>query len=384
MRLLFALPLCLSVPPLHAAAPEQAPEHKTQAPIAYLVDAHSGVVLLDKSGAKRIPTASMAKMMTAYVAFEAIKAGKLDRKMQFAVRRETWAKWNNRGSSMFLKAGQKASVDDLLYGILTLSGNDASVVLAEGMAGSEAAFTEEMNLAAQRLGMADSRFGTANGWPDKGGTYSSARDLGLLARRIIEDHPRLFADFFNRRSFAWNGIAQSNRNPLLGAVEGADGLKTGHSNEAGYCLVGTAQRGARRLIMVIAGLPTMQSRVEEARAMMNWGFENWQEQPLFEAGQAVARVPVQMGRGDSVDAVAPQKISMLGLRGTAAKPRLVVRYLGPVKAPLRKGEHIGQLSVHYPDGLQQQSPLVAAKDVKAATFIERAWNGLRGLWSKAA
>lgn len=378
MRLIFALFVLLSALPLRAG------DYKPQAPIAYLVDAHSGIVLLDTSTTKRIPTASMAKLMTAYVAFEAIKAGKLDRKAQFTVRRESWARWNNRGSSMFLKADEKVSVENLLHGILTLSGNDAAVVLAESMAGSEAAFAEEMNDAAKRLGMTNSHFATANGWPDRGETFSTARDLGVLAKRIIEDHPELFTEFFARRSFAWNGMTQPNRNPLLGAVEGADGMKTGHSSEAGYCLVGTAQRGQRRLIMVIAGLPTLQARVAEARAMMNWGFDNWQEQPLFAKGQAVARVPVQLGAGESVAAVAPHKISMLGLRGKAAKPRLVVRYYGPVKAPLRKGDQIGQLSVHYPDGVQQKFPLVAANDVEAASFFGRAWNGLRSLLGKAA
>lgn len=358
--------------------------YKTQAPIAYLVDAHSGVVLLDKASDKRIPTASMAKMMTAYVAFEAIKAGKLDRKHKFAMHPETWAKWINRGSSMFLKSKQQVSVEDLLHGILTLSGNDASVVLAEGISGSEKAFTVEMNAAAERLGMKDSRFGTANGWPDKGGTYSTARDLAVLAKRIIEDHPELFTEFFSQRSFKWNNIAQPNRNPLLGAIEGADGMKTGHSSEAGYCLVGTAQRGSRRLIMVVAGLPTMQSRVEEARAMMRWGFDKWEEKPLFEPGQEVAEIPVQLGTDGVVGAIAPHKISMLGLKGDLAKPRLTMRYTGPVKAPLRKGDIVGQLTVHYPDGLQQKFPLVAANDVDAANFMERAWNGLASLWSKAA
>lgn len=358
--------------------------YKTQAPIAYLVDAHSGVVLLDKASDKRIPTASMAKMMTAYVAFEAIKVGKLDRKQKFAMRAETWTKWNNRGSSMFLKSRQQASVEDLLHGILTLSGNDASVVLAEGMSGSEKAFTDEMNASAQRLGMENSKFGTANGWPDKGGTYSTAHDLAVLAKRIIEDHPELFTEFFNQRSFKWNNIAQTNRNPLLGAIEGADGMKTGHSNEAGYCLVGTAQRGPRRLIMVVAGLPTMQSRIEEARGMMRWGFDKWEEKPLFDPGQQVADIPVQLGTDSTVGAIAPHKISMLGLKGDLAKPRLTMRFTGPVKAPLRKGDTVGQLTVHYPDGLQQKFPLVAANDVDAANFMERAWNGFVSLWSKAA
>ncbi len=380
MRFFAVLLLLLLAQPVLSAKPV----YTTNAPIAYLVDAHSGVVLLDKASDRKIPTASMAKIMTAYVAFEAIKAGKVDRKTLYTVQPQTWVKWNNRGSSMFLRSKQQVSVENLLHGILTLSGNDASVVLAEGMSGSEQAFIEEMNATAARLGMADSRFGTANGWPDKGGTYSTARDLTILAKRIIDDHPDMFAEFFNQRSFKWNNIAQTNRNPLLGAVEGADGMKTGHSSEAGYCLVGTAQRGPRRLMMVVAGLPTMQSRVEEARGLMRWGFESWREKPLFAPGQTVTDIPVQLGSDAAVSAIALHKISILGYKGRPDKPRLTVRYSGPVKAPLRKGQQVAELTVHYPDGLKQNFPLVAANDVAKAGFLQRAWNGFSGMWSKAA
>ena len=380
MRILVALFLIVVAHPALAATAA----YETQAPIAYLVDANSGVVLLDKASDKRIPTASMAKVMTAYVAFEAIKSGRVDRKTVFTVRPETWSRWNNRGSSMFLRAKQQVSVEDLLHGVLTLSGNDASVVLAEGLSGSEKAFTEEMNAAAERLGMRDSKFGTANGWPDGGGAYSTARDLSVLAKRIIEDHPELFAEYFSRRSFNWNGVSQANRNPLLGAVEGADGMKTGHSREAGYCLIGTAQRGPRRLVMVIAGLPSMPMRVTEARAMMRWGFDNWIEKPLYEPGQVVSRLPVQIGTQAEVAAIAPHKVSVVGYRNRPDSPRVTIRYSSPVKAPLRKGQKIAQMTVHYPDGLKQQFPLVAANDIGKAGFFRRAWTGLLRLWDMAA
>lgn len=380
MRFLFALICLLWVQPL-LANPNG---YRTEAPIAYLYDANSGIVMLEKSADKRIPTASMAKLMTGYVTFEAIKAKRVGRDSLFTVRPETWAKWHKRGSTMFLKSGQKVSVEDLLHGVLTLSGNDASVVLAEGLAGSETAFVNEMNEAAQKLGMENSKFATANGWPDGGKSYSSAHDLGLLAKHVIEDHPELFAEFFNRRSFKWNGINQANRNPLLGAVAGADGMKTGHSREAGYCLIGTAKRGERRLIMVIAGLPTIEARIEEARAMMNWGFDSWQEKPLFEADQKVATLPVQLGKLESISAVTPNKISTLGRAGEASQVRLLVRYIGPIKAPLRKGAEIGQLIIQYPDGMARTFPLVAANDVDHAGFLHRALNGFRSLWRMVA
>jgi D-alanyl-D-alanine carboxypeptidase (penicillin-binding protein 5/6) len=354
---------------------------ESQAKIAYLVDASSGMVLLDKDSNKRIPTASMAKMMTAYVAFEAMKSKRLDPAQQITVKPETWKAWNNRGSSMFLKNKEKLSVEDLLHGILTLSGNDASVVLAEGIGGSEKAFTEEMNKAAKRLKMADSNFATANGWPDGGKTYSSARDLTTLALEIIRSHPERFKAYFGQRSFRWNNITQPNRNPLLGVVKGADGMKTGHSDEAGYCLVGTAERNGRRLVMVIAGLPSMKARVSEARALMQWGFDNWKDVPLYEKGQGVAILPTQMGSSAGLGAVAPRKLSMLIAKNSLAQPKLSVRYKGPIKAPVKKGTEIAQLIVRYPDGMQKEFPLVAANDLAWANFFERARNGLLGLWA---
>lgn len=380
MRAFFILMLLIGAVPARAVTPS----YQTQAPIAYFADKDSGVVLLERAANKRIPTASMAKLMTAYVAFEAVKSGRVELETAVAVKPSTWARWNNRGSSMFLKAGQKATISDLLHGVLTLSGNDASVVLAEGIAGSEAAFIDEMNKTAKRLGMVNSHFATVNGWPDRNRTYSTAEDLSILARHILDDHPDMFARYFNRRSFRWNGITQINRNPLLGAVDGADGMKTGHSSAAGYCLVGTAKRGERRLIMVIAGLPSMEARVQEARGLMHWGFENWQERPVFAAGQEVARIPVQLGTEDDVAAIISHQVSLLGLRGKIANAKLIVRYHGPIKAPFKKGDRVGALSIHYPDGLTRTFPLVAAKEIPAAGFVERAWNGFRGLWSKIA
>lgn len=347
------------------------------APVAYMVDVASGATLYSRASDRRIPTASMAKMMTAWVAFEAIRTGRLRPTQKFKVSDTAWRKWSNTGSSMFLKAREEVSVENLLNGILTVSGNDASVVLAEGIAGSEAAFSDMMNVEAKRLGMKDSHFGTANGWPDEGRTYSTAHDLALLANRIITDHPELFRQYFGKPAFVWNNVRQSNRNPLLGAIEGADGMKTGHSDEAGYCLTGTVKRGNRRLLIVIAGLPTQQSRIVEARAFMNWGFDAWTSRLLFKRNQVIARIPVQLGDASKVALLAPRDLAAALPKGGAKGITLSVRYNGPIRPPFRKGAQLAQLIVKLPDGSKQVMPLVAAQSVGKAGFLGRAWNGVK-------
>jgi serine-type D-Ala-D-Ala carboxypeptidase (penicillin-binding protein 5/6) len=353
--------------------------YDSAAPVAYLVDVASGTTLYQRDAGRRIPTASMAKMMTVWVAFEAIKTGKLKSDQKFKVSDATWNKWNNTGSSMFLKVREQVSVDDLLHGILTVSGNDASVVLAEGIAGSEAAFTDRMNAEAKRLGMKDSQFKTANGWPDEGQTFSTARDLALLANRIITDHPVLFRQYFGQREFTWDGVTQPNRNPLLGAIEGADGMKTGHSDEAGYCLTGTVQRGKRRLLMVIAGLPTQASRISEARAFMNWGFDAWDARPLFARNQTITTIPVQLGEESKITLIAPRDLAAILPKGSGKGIKLSIRYNGAARAPFRKGQELAQLVVKLPDGSKQTMPLVAASSVGEAGFFGRAWNGVKSL-----
>jgi serine-type D-Ala-D-Ala carboxypeptidase (penicillin-binding protein 5/6) len=365
------------VPLLAISAPLAA--YDSAAPVAYMVDMGSGATLYARDANRRIPTASMAKMMTAWVAFEAIKAGKLRPEQTFKVDDATWAKWNNAGSSMFLKAREEVSVENLLHGILTVSGNDASVVLAEGIAGSEPAFAKLMNAEAKRLGMTKSRFGTANGWPDEGQTYSTARDLALLADHIINDHPALLRQYFGQRTFVWNKVTQPNRNPLLGAIEGADGMKTGHSDEAGYCLVGTVLQGKRRLVMVIAGLASQTSRIDEARSFMRWGFEAWDTRPLFPANSRVAEIPVQQGSQNTIALLAPRYFAATFPKGKGKGVKLKVRYKGPIRAPFRKGAMLAQLEVKTSDGRTQILPLVAAQSVAKAGFFGRAWNGAKSL-----
>jgi D-alanyl-D-alanine carboxypeptidase (penicillin-binding protein 5/6) len=376
-----------------SAAPAAAPQFDTPAKVAYLIDLSSGAVLYEKNADVRMPPASMAKMMTTDVAFELIDKGQLPLNKMCTVRPETWQKWHGpaAGSTMFLSPNEQVSVENLLKGIVTLSGNDASVVLAECIAGTEPAFTDQMNALAKRIGLTNSHFGTANGWPDNGVTYVSARDLATLARYEIENHYKLYKEFYSLPSFTWGktlgsnqDITQANRNPILGKVPGADGLKTGHTDEAGYGFTGSADQNGRRLIEVVAGLPSWDARVQESTRLITWGFGAWQAKPLFSAGTKVGTAQVQMGSSSSVDLVAPRNLAVTVPAGLASgATSLKIRYDGPVMAPIAKGQHIADLVITTSDTKPQIVPLVAADDVGRAGFFGRIWLGLKSLFGMA-
>jgi serine-type D-Ala-D-Ala carboxypeptidase (penicillin-binding protein 5/6) len=346
-------------------------------------------VLLAKNADQRMPPASMAKMMTTNVAFELIKKGDLALNKMCTVRPETWQKWHGpqAGSTMFLSPGEQVSVENLLHGIVTLSGNDATVVLAECLAGTEQAFAAQMNQDAKRLGMTNSNFGNTNGWPDEGVTFTTARDLATLARATIETTPALYKEFYTQESFTWGKtlsgakpITQANRNPLLGKVPGADGLKTGHTEEAGYGFTGSAEQGGRRLIMVVAGLGSFNQRIEESVKFMDWGFRAWKSQPLFAKGRKVGEANVQLGDSSTVGLVAPRNLAVTLPAGAAANIRVKLAYNGPIKAPIRQGQHIADLIVSTPDTPPQSMPLVAETAVDEAGFFGRIWAGLASLF----
>jgi len=376
-----------------SAAPAKAPPFETPAKVAFLVDLSSGAVLLAKNADQRMPPASMAKMMTTNVAFELIKKGDLTLNKMCTVRPETWQKWHGpqAGSTMFLSPNEQVSVENLLDGIVTLSGNDASVVLAECIAGTEEAFANIMNEHAKQLGLKNSRFGNSNGWPDEGRTYVTARDLATLARAEIENHPELYKRFYSKESFTWGktlgsgqAITQGNRNPLLGRVPGADGLKTGHTEEAGYGFTGSAEQNGRRLVMVVAGLDSFNQRIEESVKLMSWGFNAWQAKPLYKAGAAVGSARVQLGSDDEVALVAPRDLAVTIPAGVLSKVQTVkIRYQGPLKAPIAKGQQVAELLVHTGDTAPQAMPLVAAEAVGEAGFFTRAWIGLKQLLGMA-
>jgi D-alanyl-D-alanine carboxypeptidase (penicillin-binding protein 5/6) len=368
-----------------------APPFETAAPVAYMVDLTSGGVLYAKDADRRIPPASMAKMMTTHLAFHMVKSGELKLDKMCDVRPETWQRWHGpaAGSTMFLSPGERVSVENLLHGIVTLSGNDASVVLSECVAGTEPAFVALMNAEAKRLGMANSNFGNSNGWPDEGVTYTTARDLATLAKATIEDTPDLYKAFYQKKDFTWGKtlgsgapITQGNRNPLLGRVAGADGLKTGHTQEAGYGFTGSAEQGGRRIIMVVAGLGSFNQRIEESVKFMDWGFRAWKSQPLFQAGEKVGAAQVQLGSEEEVGLLAPRNLAVTLPAGIpASKIRVKVVYDGPVKAPIKKGQQIAQLVVETGDTPPQSMPLIAAADVGEAGFFGRIWAGVASIFA---
>ncbi|MEZ5656003.1 MAG: D-alanyl-D-alanine carboxypeptidase family protein [Sphingobium sp.] len=376
--------IALTLSPVAASAPS----YDTSAPIAYMKDLSSGAVLLDKNGEKRIPPASMAKMMTAHVAFRLIQMGDLKLDQKFTVRPETWQKWHGpqAGSTMFLSPNEQVSVENLLHGIVTLSGNDACVVLAEGIAGTEQAFTDLMNKEAERLGMTDSHFGTSNGWPDEGVTYVTARDLVTLAKATIEETPSLYTKFYSVGSFTWgqtmsgNAIKQDNRNPILGKIDGADGLKTGHTSEAGYGFTGSAIQDGRRLVMVVAGLDSYNGRIQESVRFMDWGFKAWKANRLFTQGETVETAEVQLGSATTVTLVAPRDLAVTVPRTASGSISAKVVYNGPIKAPIAKGQEIAQLVISTDDTEAQILPLVAGEAVSEAGFFGRLWNGLKSFF----
>ena len=374
--------IMLAVPSIAAA-----PQFTGTAPIAYMEDLSTGAVLYARDADRRMPPASMAKMMTVYVAFDMIKRGELKLAQTFPVRPETWKQWHGpaAGSTMFLSVDEQVSVDNLLKGIVTLSGNDACVVLAEGISGTEQTFTDRMNDAAKRIGLSNSHFGNSNGWPDNGVTYVTARDLAKLAAATIRDFPDLYKRYYSLRSFTWgktlgsgSDITQANRDPLLGRVAGADGLKTGHTDEAGYGFTGSAEQNGRRLVMVIAGLDSFNGRIEESVKFMDWGFRAWQAKPIVAAGKRVESAEVQMGDASTVGLVAPKRLTVALPSGAVPSMRARVVYEGPLKAPIAKGQQVAELVVSSPDMPEQRLPLVAETAVGEAGFFRRVWAGLFG------
>ena len=378
---------------LASAAPAAAPQFDTPAKVAYLIDLNSGAVLYSKNADARMPPASMAKMMTTEVAFELIDKGQLSPQKMCTVRPEAWQKWHGpqAGSTMFLSPNQQVSVENLLKGIVTLSGNDASVVLAECIAGTEQAFTEQMNALAKRIGVTNSHFGTANGWPDNGVTYVTAHDLATIARTTIEKHPKLYKEFYSLPNFTWGktlgsgkDITQDNRNPILGHVPGADGLKTGHTDEAGYGFTGSAEESGRRLIEVLAGMASWNQRVQESTRLIQWGFGAWHDKPLFQQGAKVGSAKVQLGSSSEVPLIAPRNLAVTVPAGlSSGATSMEIRYSGPLMAPIAKGQEVAQLVITTGDTSPQIVPLVAGEDVGRAGFFTRVWLGLKSLFGMA-
>ncbi len=333
---------------------------------AVVVDAATGTVLLDKNSATRMPTASMSKVMTLYMVFEALRDGKISLQDTFTVSEKAW---RMEGSKMFIQVGTQVTVEDLVRGVAIQSGNDAAVALAEGLGGTEEEFAALMTTRAQELGMKGSNFKNASGWPDPE-HYSTSHDLAILAYRIVTDFPQYYG-YFAEREFTYNNITQQNRDPLLGRLAGADGLKTGHTEEAGYGLIGSAIRDGRRIIMVVNGIDSIQNRADESIRIMEWAFRNFELKTVFAKNQQVARVPVWLGVATDVAAVADADVKALLPRIGGGQVGISVVTEAPVHAPVAKGDRLGTVVIEVPGQPRQEIGLLADDSVAREGFFGR-------------
>ncbi|MEP4194219.1 MAG: D-alanyl-D-alanine carboxypeptidase family protein [Aliishimia sp.] len=344
---------------------------ETRASTAFIIDQNTGTILLNKEADIPLPPASMSKLMTLYMAFEAVREGRLSMTETLPVSQNAM---DYGGSTLFLRAGERVSVEDLIRGIIVLSGNDACVVIAEALSpdGTEAGFSRLMTRRAIEMGMTNSTFMNSNGWPQAGHLMSS-RDLALLAHRLIADYPE-FYPMFSEKEFLFDQKESQNRfnrNPLLGLGIGADGLKTGHTQAAGYGLVGSAKQGTRRIIFVISGLQSQADRARESEAIVNWAFRQFAEADLIKADERLAEAPVWMGAEQKVGLVPAEDLTILIPTLSGAEMSTEVVFDSPVNAPITKGQKLGELVVQ-PEGLPElRVPLVAETDVSEGGFMVR-------------
>jgi D-alanyl-D-alanine carboxypeptidase (penicillin-binding protein 5/6) len=326
---------------------------ETTANNVFVIDAGTKAVLFDKAGEERIPTASMSKMMTAYVVFEQLKAGKLKLDDTLPVSEEAWRTGQkDNQSKMWVELGSHVSVEDLLRGMIVQSGNDACVVLAEGVAGSVEDFAKMMNESAQKIGLHDSHFTNPHGLPDPD-HYSTARDLAYLGMHLINDFPEYY-HYFSEIDFTYHGIRQGNRNPLLYGSSGADGIKTGHTEELGYSLAASVKRGDRRIVMVATGLQSKKGRSEEAERIIEWAFREFQNYQIVKKGAEVDQADVWIGQAPTVPLVAADDLVVTLPREARKDMKVTASYDAPLKAPVTAGVSVGTLTVSAPD-MQPQS-----------------------------
>ena len=350
-----------------AAAPVHAFE--TRATAAWVYDMTTGTVLMDKNADQQLPPASMSKLMTLNMLFEALRDGRVTMDTRFKVSARAQAMG---GSTMFLNERDRPTARELIQGIIVNSGNDAVVVVAEGLAGTEEAFAAQMTARAAALGMTNSRFVNASGWPDPG-QLMSMRDLGMLAARLITEFPEHYA-VFSQAEFNFADRAPANRfnrNPLLKMNNGADGLKTGFTDDAGYGLVGSAIQGDRRVVFAITGMTSSQERAEEGESTINWAFRQFVKKTVVKAGERVDVAEVWMGANNTVGLVAANDVSMLvpALVQEGLKARVV--YTGPLQAPIAAGTQVAELVINVPDLPDQTIPLLTENAVPAAGFVKR-------------
>jgi len=351
---------------------------------AILVEMATGEVLFEKDADQLMPPASMSKLMAVYMLFERLRDGSLSLEDSFPISENAWRKGGAKSgsSTMFLEPGKRVKVQDLIPGIIVQSGNDAAIVVAEGLASSEEAFAEEMTIRARELGMSKSVFKNATGWPDPE-HFMTARDLSILSRALIKEFPE-FMPYFAIKEFTYNGIRQMNRNPLIYKDMGADGLKTGYTEESGYGLVVTAKRGDRRLILVTNGLPSKKERSREPERLLEWGFREFNNYSLFKAGEEITKAEVWLGEQPDVSLVIAKDVLLTLPRKARSKMKVRVVYEGPIPAPIKIGDVVARVVIDLPDQDPIEIPLQAGNNVEQLGLVGRLGAALKSiLWGRS-
>lgn len=373
--------LCLGLvaagKPAAPAKGAQSGAMEVKANVALLVDFATGAVLFEKNADQPFPPASLTKMMTVAITFRELKEGRLSIDAEFPISEHAWRTGGapSHTSAMFAPIHSNVRIGDLLQGVMVQSANDGAIALAEGIAGSEGGFAEQMNKRAREMGMDQTTFANPTGLPDPG-NRTTARDLVRLANHLIVDFPEYYK-IYSQPEFTFNKIRQFNRNPLLKEVPGSDGIKTGYIKESGYNLVGSALQNGQRLIVVIGGAATAKDRAEDARKLLDWGFRTFETVHLYGAGETIGEASVFGGIAAGVKVASPKPIDILIQRGSRDKLKARVVYTGPIRAPIAKGQPIGNLVVTRNDAIVQEIPVEAAEAVDRGTMRQRAIDGTR-------
>ncbi len=352
---------------LLASSPALALEPPTTlATQAFAMDYETGAVLYDKDADVRMATSSMSKVLTSMVAFDAVKSGTISMEQELPVSEKAW---RMQGSKTYVDINKPISVSDLLHGVIIQSGNDACIVLAEGIAGTEESFAEMLNRKAAELGMKNSHFVNASGWPDPE-HYSTPRDLAIMARALIHDYPEEYP-IYSMKDFTYNNIKQGNRNPLLYSYPGTDGVKTGHAEEAGYGVIGSAVMNGRRVILVINGTKSMQERADESRKLMDWTLRNFKNVEIAKKGKIYAEADVVLGLQTKVPLTVAENVKMTLPQMAGSEVKVQASYSTPLKAPVKPGEKVGKLVITIPNLPTQEIPLITAAPVEEKGMFAR-------------
>jgi serine-type D-Ala-D-Ala carboxypeptidase (penicillin-binding protein 5/6) len=352
---------------------------ESQAPHAFLYDVRTRSVLYQKAADAPFPPASLIKLMTAEVLFSEMAQQRVTMESEFPISETAWRRGGapSGGSAMFAALGSRVRVQDLISGLVVMSGNDAALAIAEGISGTEAVFVQRMQARARELGLSRSQFRNATGFSDPEQRVT-AREMALLASHVIQTYPEAYA-LFGQREFTWNRIRQTNRNPLLADMPGADGVKTGNIGESGFNLIGSAQQGDRRLVVVVMGLPNARDRSIEARRLLDWGFRTFEQRTLFNARDVVGHAAVHGGSDAEVPVRIGDQLALMLPRGNLDQVRTRVTYKGPLRAPVTEGTEIGRLSVWRGDILAAEVPVFAAAPVPQGSLVSRARDGFGAL-----